>query len=60
MFSWVMRWNTQGIIVEVHAYFDSALVTKVITENESGVYTYTDQRNVLVPGPAGSNCAASK
>jgi hypothetical protein len=57
-FAWVTRWNTDGIIVEVRAYLDSALVNMAITENESGEYTYTDQRKDLKPGPVGANCAA--
>ncbi len=57
-FSWVTRWNTKGIIVEVRSWLDSALVYKAITENESPEYTYTDQRTALEPGPVGINCAA--
>jgi ketosteroid isomerase-like protein len=57
-FAWLTRWNTLGIIVEVRAYLDSALVQRAITENESVEYNYTDQRLVLAPGPVGSNCAA--
>jgi hypothetical protein len=56
-FCWVTRWNTEGIIVQVRAYLDSALVQRAITENESGEHTYTDQRAVLAPGPVGINCA---
>jgi hypothetical protein len=59
-FAWLTRWNTLGIIVEVRAYLDSALVHRAITENESIEYTYTDQRPVLDPGPVGSNCMAGK
>lgn len=57
-FAWVTRWNTDGYIVEVRSYLDSALVQRAITENESGEYTYTDQRSTLKPGPVGINCAA--
>ncbi|MCJ1454276.1 hypothetical protein MMC28_004628 [Mycoblastus sanguinarius] len=56
-FNWVTRWNTDGIIVEVRAWLDSALVYKAITENESPEYTYTDQRTALEPGPVGVGCA---
>lgn len=56
-FSWVTRWSTEGIIVEVRAWLDSALVAKAITENESPVYTYTDQRIALEPGPVGIDYA---
>ena len=56
-FSWVTRWSTEGIIVQVRAWLDSALVSKAITENESPEYTYTDQRTALEPGPVGINCA---
>lgn len=56
-FNWVTRWNTEGIIVEVRAWLDSALVYKAITENESPEYTYTDQRTALEPGPVGVGCA---
>lgn len=55
-FMWVTRWNTEGIIVEVRAWLDSALVYKAITENESPEYTYTDQRTALEPGPVGVGC----
>ena len=55
-FAWVTRWNTEGLIVEVRSYTDSALIHRAITENESGEYRYTDQRDTLVPGPAGINC----
>lgn len=55
-FNWVTRWNTEGIIVEVRAWLDSALVHKAITENESPEYTYTDQRTALQPGPVGVGC----
>lgn len=51
-----MRWSTDAIIQETHAYFDSALVTKILLENEVGVYTYRDERDVLQVGPMGSNC----
>lgn len=56
-FAWITRWNTQGFIVETRGHLDSALVYRAITENESGEYTYTDQRAMLDPGPVGSNCA---
>jgi ketosteroid isomerase-like protein len=59
-FSWNSRWNTEGIIVEMRAYFDSALVTKVITENESGTFNYTVERTASFPGPLGVNCAVPK
>lgn len=55
-FVWITRWNTDGIIVQTHAYFDSALVQKVITENESEIFNYTQPRDKLMPGPKGSNC----
>jgi len=45
--------------VEVRAYLDSALVAKAITENESGEYTYTDQKNLLIPGPVGIGCTTT-
>ncbi len=57
MFAWVTRWNDEGVIVQVHSWFDSALAAKAITENESPEYTYTDQRTALEPGPVGINCA---
>jgi hypothetical protein len=57
-FSWVTRWNTEGIIVEVRAYFDSALVQRIITENESGVHTYKEERQTLMEGSIGLNCKA--
>lgn len=56
MFSWTMRWSSNAIIEETHAYFDSALVTKLLLENEVGVYTYRDARDVLQVGPTGANC----
>jgi ketosteroid isomerase-like protein len=56
-FSWATRWSTEGIILQVRAWLDSALVSKAITENESPEYTYTDQRTALEPGPVGINCA---
>lgn len=56
VFSWTMRWSTDAIIQETHAYFDSALVTKILLENEVGVHTYNDKRDVLQVGPMGSNC----
>ena len=56
-FSWVTRWDTEGTIVQVRAWLDSALVYKAITENESPEYTYTDQRTKLEPGPVGAGCA---
>lgn len=56
-FAWITRWDTQGFIVETRGYLDSALVYRAITENESGEYTYSDERTVLAPGPVGSNCA---
>lgn len=56
-FCWVTRWNTDGVIVQVRAYLDSALVYKAITENESGEHSYADQRAMLDPGPVGINCA---
>lgn len=59
-FNWVTRWNTEGIIVEVRAWVDSALIYKAITENESPEYTYTDQRTALEPGPVGVGCATQK
>jgi ketosteroid isomerase-like protein len=59
-FKWVTRWNTEGIIVEVRAWVDSALIYKAITENESPEYTYTDQRTALEPGPVGVGCATQK
>lgn len=58
-FAWVTRWNTDGVMVEVRGYVDSALIYKAITENESGEYTYTDKRDVLMPGPVGAGRAAS-
>ena len=56
-FSWVTRWNDEGFIVQVRAWFDSALVSRVITENEVPEYTYRDQRTALEPGPVGVDCA---
>lgn len=56
-FSWVTWWNTEDVIVQVRAWFDSALVVRAITENESPEYNYTDQRTALEPGPGGVNCA---
>jgi hypothetical protein len=56
MFAWLMRWSTEGLIVQVDAFLDSALVQQIITENESGVYKYTDQRKTLRVGPMGQNC----
>ncbi|KAF2806280.1 uncharacterized protein BDZ99DRAFT_501175 [Mytilinidion resinicola] len=57
-FNWVTRWNTEGKIAECRGYLDSALVQRAITENESGEYTYTDQRNVLKAGPVGTGCTS--
>lgn len=59
-FNWVTRWNTEGIIVEVRAWVDSALIYKAITENESPEYIYTDQRTALEPGLVGVGCATQK
>ena len=57
-FAWVTRWNTDAVIVELRGYLDSALIYQVVTEGESGEFTYTDERNTLRPGPIGSNCRA--
>jgi ketosteroid isomerase-like protein len=57
VFSWAMRWSTGRIIVQVRAFFDSHLVARAITENESPEYFYTDQRATLEPGPVGAGCA---
>jgi len=57
-FSWITRWDARGIMVEVRSWLDSALVAQAITENESPVYTYTNQRTALEPGPVGIGCAA--
>ena len=43
--------------MQVRAWFDSALVSRVITENEVPEYTYRDQRTALEPGPVGVDCA---
>jgi hypothetical protein len=56
MFSWTMRWSIEALIQETHAYFDSELVTKILLENEVGVHTYHEIRDVLKVGPMGSNC----
>jgi hypothetical protein len=55
-FSSITGWTSAGIIDEVHAYFDSALVQRVIMENKSGIFKYTDSRMTLKVGPMGSNC----
>ncbi|KAF2490099.1 hypothetical protein BU16DRAFT_567193 [Lophium mytilinum] len=56
-FAWVTRWTEQGKIAECRGYLDSALVQRAITENESGEYTYTDQRLTMKRGPVGAGCA---
>lgn len=53
-YSWVTRWSTQGQIVQVRAYLDSALVSKAIYENETPTNsTYHTPRTALEPGPGG-------
>ncbi|KAI9658369.1 MAG: hypothetical protein M1821_002502 [Bathelium mastoideum] len=50
-YSWSTRWNENGEIVEVRAYVDSALVTRVITENEAITGSdYTTERTVIFDG----------
>ena len=55
-YAWVTRWNTQGYIVQVRGYLDSALITRALVENESEIFTYYDERNVPMLGPVGLNC----
>lgn len=38
----------------MHAYLDSALVLQGITENESGLHKYNDERKTLMVGPVAS------
>ncbi|PWY72281.1 hypothetical protein BO70DRAFT_298027 [Aspergillus heteromorphus CBS 117.55] len=33
-YAWVFRWNQEGVIEELRAYMDSALVERTIIENE--------------------------
>ncbi|PYH93094.1 hypothetical protein BO71DRAFT_328468 [Aspergillus ellipticus CBS 707.79] len=33
-YAWVFRWNEEGVIEELRAYMDSALVERTIRENE--------------------------
>ncbi|KAF2665442.1 hypothetical protein BT63DRAFT_459017 [Microthyrium microscopicum] len=58
-FAWITRWSTEGIILQVRAYLDSALVHRAITENESKEYLYSDQRDVLQAGPSGIGCTSN-
>ena len=53
-YAWMTRWNAEGQIVQVRAYLDSALVAKVVTENETPTNsTFTSQRDTFEPGPGG-------
>ena len=48
------RWNAKGQIVQVRAYLDSALVARVVMDNEASTNaTFTTVRNTLEPGPGG-------
>lgn len=48
------RWNTDGMIVQGRAYLDSALVAKVVQENErQSNSSYLTPRLCVEPGPGG-------
>lgn len=50
-YSWSTRWNSLGQIVEVRAYVDSALVARVITENEAPTASdFGTERTVIYDG----------
>ncbi|MCJ1355497.1 MAG: hypothetical protein MMC33_005489 [Icmadophila ericetorum] len=52
--AWFTRFNLLHQIVQVRAYLDSALVTRVVTENELPTNsTYTTPRLTLEPGYGG-------
>lgn len=54
MYSWWTRWNTEGQIVQVRAYLDSALVARSVFENERPTNsTFTTLRETIEPGPGG-------
>jgi hypothetical protein len=51
-YAWVTSWDKNGMILQVRAYLDSALVAKAITENENTTNaTYTTIRDVVYAGP---------
>ena len=53
-YAWMTRWNAKGQIVQVRAYLDSALVARVVMENEASTNsTFTTVRNTIEPGPGG-------
>lgn len=53
-YAWITRWNTEGQIIQVRAYLDSALVAKSVFENEIPTNsTFTTLRDTIVPGPGG-------
>jgi ketosteroid isomerase-like protein len=50
-YSWSTRWDEMGRIVEVRAYVDSALVTRVITQNEPVTDSdFMTERSVIYDG----------
>jgi uncharacterized protein len=50
-YSWSTRWNEDTEIVEVRAYVDSALVARVVTQNEAITASdFTTERTVIYDG----------
>ncbi|KAI0440610.1 hypothetical protein F4803DRAFT_552898 [Xylaria telfairii] len=50
-YSWSTRWDEMGKIAEVRAYVDSALVTRVITQNEPATdANYLTERKIIYDG----------
>ena len=49
-YAWATRWGAQSQIIEARAYLDSALVSTVLQENETGtLFTYSNPRDTILP-----------